>query len=370
MSLEANTVVKQTFRAIHNHYGVGRAMNMLRPVSLASAIARRHYSARPSTTTSTTSKENSGTSRKKVTLQTIRRLYDNRTPITVLTAYDYPTGLLVDRSGVDVCLVGDSLGMVALGYDSTVAVTMQEMLHHSRATRRGCRHALLVGDLPFGSFQESAEQAIRNGFRMMQEGHVESVKLEAGQEMTEHIRRMVQAGIPVMGHVGLRPQHLNTYGGFRVQGKKANQAIHILEDALALQEAGCWSIVIECVPDEVAAAVTQRLQIPTIGIGAGLDCSGQVLVYSDVLGLFDKFSPRFCKQYQQMASPVTEALAQYNKETRERVFPGPEHSLPMNEAERERLDDALRTFDARRGVAHPAPPHVATPVKKSAHALS
>ncbi|RKP24595.1 3-methyl-2-oxobutanoate hydroxymethyltransferase [Syncephalis pseudoplumigaleata] len=309
------------------------------------------------------------TARKKVTLQTIRRLYDKQTPITMLTAYDYPTGLLVDRAGVDLCLVGDSLGMVALGYDSTVAVTMQEMLHHCRATRRGCRQAMLVGDMPFGSFQASAEQAIRNGFRMMQEGHVESVKLEAGEEMAEHVRRMVQAGIPVLGHVGLRPQHLNTYGGFRVQGKKAEQAIGIIKDALALQEAGCWGVIIECVPDEVAAAVTQRLQIPTIGIGAGRECSGQVLVYSDVLGLFDKFSPRFCKQYGQLAGPITEALAQYCDETRERRFPAPEHSLPMNEVERERLDEALRVFDAQRGMAHPAP-LTASPVKKSLQAHS
>ncbi|KAI9593933.1 3-methyl-2-oxobutanoate hydroxymethyltransferase [Syncephalis fuscata] len=308
--------------------------------------------------------------RKKVTLQTVRRLYDTQKPITMLTAYDYPTGLLVDRSGVDVCLVGDSLGMVALGYDSTVSVTLQEMLHHCRATRRGCRHAMLIGDMPFGSFQESAEQAVRNGFRMMQEGNVEAVKLEAGREMADSVKRMVQAGIPVLGHIGLRPQHLNTYGGFRVQGKKANQAISIIEDALALQEAGCWGIVIECVPDEVAAAVTQRLQIPTIGIGAGVGCSGQVLVYPDVLGLFDKFSPRFCKQYARLAEPITAALKQYHDETRQRAFPAPEHSLPMSDVERARLDEALRVFDARRGHAHPAPSSLAAPAKKAIHATS
>jgi 3-methyl-2-oxobutanoate hydroxymethyltransferase len=264
-----------------------------------------------------------------------------------LTAYDYPTGLMVDRAGIDICLVGDSLGMVALGYDSTVPVTMQDMIHHSRATRRGCQYAFLVTDLPFGSYQASTEEAIRNGFRLMQEGGAESVKLEGGRELAETVRAMVQAGIPVLGHVGLRPQQLSALGGFRVQGKKAEQAIAILEDALALRDAGCWGLVIECVPDEVAAAVTERVGIPTIGIGAGAQCSGQVLVYPDVLGTFDKFSPRFCKRYADLAAVIESAFAEYHRETRQGLFPAPEHCFPMPEEERIRLYEALQEFDRR-----------------------
>ncbi|RKP14579.1 ketopantoate hydroxymethyltransferase [Piptocephalis cylindrospora] len=265
----------------------------------------------------------------------------------MLTAYDYPTGLIVDRAGMDLCLVGDSLGMVCLGYDSTTSVTMEDMIHHCSATSRGAQKAFLIGDLPFGAYQASTEQAIRNACRLMQEGNVESIKLEGGRVYKERISAMTGAGIPVMGHIGLTPQSQAALGGYRVQGKTASQAMHLLEDALALQDAGCWSIVLEAVPAPVAKAVTDRLSIPTIGIGAGQECSGQVLVMMDMLGIFDKFLPRFCKQYAQLSVEMARAVEQYGKEVTAGSFPGPEHCYPMPAKEEDAFHEALSQWDQR-----------------------
>jgi 3-methyl-2-oxobutanoate hydroxymethyltransferase len=230
--------------------------------------------------------------RKKVTLQTIQNLYKSNTPITVLTAHDYPSGVFIEKSGIDICLVGDSLAMVALGYDTTTKITLEEMMHHSRAVARGSKNAFLVGDLPFGTYETSPTQALESSIRFIREGNVEAVKLEGGVEMAPTIQKITSVGIPVLGHVGLTPQRATSLGGFKVQGNTVEKAQKLLEDALALQEAGCFAIVLEAVPEIVATYITQKLKIPTIGIGAGNGCSGQVLVQLDALGVYDKFLPK------------------------------------------------------------------------------
>ncbi|KAJ1985283.1 cell wall biogenesis and architecture protein [Dimargaris verticillata] len=282
--------------------------------------------------------------RKKVTVNTIHRLHQKRTPITVVTAYDYPTGMIVDRGQCDICLVGDSFAMVALGYESTASLTMDEMLHHCRATARGCKKAFKVADLPMGTYQLSPEQALASSFRVIKEGHMEAVKMEGGAEIAESVRRITQAGIPVMGHIGLTPQHEHALGGFRVQGKTAKKAEKVLTDALALQAAGCFSLVIECVPGPVAAKITSLLNIPTIGIGAGPDTSGQVLVIQDMLGVFDRFMPKFCKIYGQFGTAMSQAIHQYVTEVQDRTFPDPQqHTYPM--ASEEELEEWLRVIE-------------------------
>ncbi|KAI8393324.1 3-methyl-2-oxobutanoate hydroxymethyltransferase [Radiomyces spectabilis] len=230
--------------------------------------------------------------RSKITINTLNRMYKHNEPISMMTAQDYPSGLLVDRAGIDMCLVGDSLAMVALGYESTNPLTVEEMLHHCRAVARGCKHPFLVADLPYGSYETSPENALHSALRFLKEGNVEAVKLEGGEEMAETIRRITRVGVPVLGHVGLTPQRQSALGGFRVQGKTAKQAQALLKDALAVQEAGAFMIVLEAMPAEIASYITQRLHVPTIGIGAGVECSGQVLVQNDALGLFDRFVPK------------------------------------------------------------------------------
>ncbi len=279
--------------------------------------------------------------RKKVTVRTLRAKKRRGEPITMLTAYDYPSALAVDRAGTDVILVGDSLGMVVLGYDTTLPVTMEDMLHHCKAVARGAKYALLVGDMPFMSYQVSVEEAVRNAGRFLQEAGMDAVKLEGGRERLETIRAIVRAGIPVMGHLGLTPQSVNQLGGFRAQGKTAAAAKRLIEDALALQEAGVFSIVLESVPERLAALITQQVEVPTIGIGAGAGCDGQVLVFHDVLGLFDRFTPRFVKQYANLHAVIAEALAAYNDDVRGRRFPGPEHTVTMKEEEWAALEAML-----------------------------
>ncbi len=271
--------------------------------------------------------------RKKVTVQTLRQKKEQGQPIAMLTAYDYPTALAVDRAGLDVILVGDSLGMVVLGYENTLPVTMEEMLHHCRAVARGARLALLVGDMPFMSYQVSVEQAVRNAGRFLQEGGMDAVKLEGGRERLSAVRAIVEAGIPVMGHLGLTPQSVHQLGGFRPQGKNAAAARRLLEDALLLEEAGCFSLVMESVPARLAEYVSARLSIPTIGIGAGAGCDGQVLVTHDLLGLFDRFTPKFVKTYASLHAVMQQAFAAYLEDVRQRAFPGPEHCVDMPEAE-------------------------------------
>lgn len=275
--------------------------------------------------------------RKKVTVRTLAAKKRRGEPITMLTAYDYPTALAVDRAGIDVILVGDSLGMVVLGYENTLPVTMEDMLHHCKAVARGARYALLVGDMPFMSYQVSVEEAVRNAGRFLQEAGMDAVKLEGGRERVEIIRAIVQAGIPVMGHIGLTPQSVHQLGGFHAQGKTAEAARRLVEDALALEEAGVFALVLESVPDRLAALITERLSIPTIGIGAGPHCDGQVLVLHDLLGLFDRFTPRFVKQYAQLHAVIHEALLAYREDVVQRRFPGPEHSVSIKDEEWERL---------------------------------
>jgi len=271
--------------------------------------------------------------RKKVTTRTFLRKKQRGEAITMLTAYDYPTALAVDRAGIDSILVGDSLGMVVLGYENTLPVTMKDMLHHCRAVAQGACYALLIGDMPFMSYHVSVGQAVRNAGRFLQEAGMDAVKLEGGRERVDAIRAIVAAGIPVMGHLGLTPQSIHQLGGFRSQGRTAPAARRILEDSLMLQEAGCFSLVIESVPARLAALISQRLEIPTIGIGAGGGCDGQVLVTHDLLGLFDRFTPKFVKKYADLHGEIARALSAYRHEVEACEFPAPEHTVEMPDEE-------------------------------------
>jgi 3-methyl-2-oxobutanoate hydroxymethyltransferase len=280
--------------------------------------------------------------RKKVTTLTFRRKKSRGELITVLTAYDYPTALALDQAGIDSILVGDSLGMVVLGYPNTLAVTMEDMLHHCRAVSRGAKDALLIGDMPFMSYQASPLEAVKNAGRFLQEAGMDAVKLEGGRERLSAIRMIIRAGIPVMGHIGLTPQSVNQLGGFRPQGRDATAARRLLDDALLLQEAGCFSVVLESVPARLGAYISQRLEIPTIGIGAGGGCDGQVLVTHDLLGLFDRFTPKFVKKYADLHGEMTRAFSEYIAEVEERAFPAEEHTVEMS-------DDEWETFLSRDG---------------------
>jgi 3-methyl-2-oxobutanoate hydroxymethyltransferase len=285
--------------------------------------------------------------RKKVTTLTFRRKKQRGEMITMLTAYDYPTALAVDQAGIDSILVGDSLGMVVLGYANTLPVTMEDMLHHCRAVARGAQYALLVGDMPFMSYQTSSQDAVRNAGRFLQEAGMDAVKLEGGRERLEAIRTIISAGIPVMGHLGLTPQSVNQLGGFRPQGRDAAAAARLWEDALLLEEAGCFSLVLESVPARLAALISQRLEIPTIGIGAGAGCDGQVLVTYDLLGLFDRFTPRFVKKYADLHGEMARAFAAYKADVENQAFPAEEHSIEMSEEEWEAFLEGMESIPAR-----------------------
>lgn len=278
---------------------------------------------------------------RKVTVLDLQQMKTQRKPITMLTAYDYTGALLVDQAGIDTILVGDSLGMVMLGRESTVSVTMDEMLHHCRAVASGAKRAFLVGDMPFLSYQADEAEAVRNAGLFLKEGGMDSVKLEGGSEMAPTIRRIVAAGIPVMGHIGLTPQSQSQLGGYRVQGKTAAAAMGLLADALELEAAGCFAIVLEAVPEVVASAISQRLSIPTIGIGAGAGCDGQVLVYHDVLGLFDRLNPRFVKQYANLRAIILEAFTSFRDEAIDGRFPATEHTYPMSAGEEAKFLESL-----------------------------
>ncbi len=263
----------------------------------------------------------------RVTTTRIREMKAKGEKIAVLTATDWCWASLVDKAGLDMILVGDSLGMVALGYENTLPVTMEEMLHHTRAVARGCGNALVVGDMPFMSCQESVSQAVHNAGRFIKEAGAQAVKVEGGHAVVPAVRRMVQSGIPVMGHVGLTPQHVHKLGGYKVQGRSSEDSRRILEEVLALEEAGAFCVVLECVPSDLAETVTREASIPTIGIGAGPHCNGQVLVLHDVLGMFERFTPRFVKQYASLGEEASRAIAEYVQEVRTQGFPGPEHSF-------------------------------------------
>jgi 3-methyl-2-oxobutanoate hydroxymethyltransferase len=267
--------------------------------------------------------------RKKNTTLTVRRKKQRGEVITMLTAYDYPTAQAIDQTGVDVILVGDSLGMVELGYVNTLPVTMEDMLHHCRAVARGAQYALLVGDMPFMSYQVSVTEAVRNAGRFLQEAGMDAVKLEGGSERAEAVHAIVAAGIPVMGHLGLTPQSINQFGSYRPQGQDLEAARRLVSDAEVLQQAGCFSLVLESIPARLAELISKRLEIPTIGIGAGVGCDGQVLVTHDLLGLFERFTPRFVKKYADLHSEMVRAFAAYKSDVESRAFPAPEHSVDM-----------------------------------------
>jgi 3-methyl-2-oxobutanoate hydroxymethyltransferase len=283
--------------------------------------------------------------RRKFTTLAMRQKKARRQPISMLTAYDYATALAIDRAGVDSILVGDSLGMVVLGYDNTLPVTMDDMIHHCKAVARGARHALLIGDMPFLSYQVTIEDAVRNAGRFLQEGGMDAVKLEGGRERAAAVEAIVSTGIPVMGHLGLTPQSVHQLGGFRPQGKTASAAQRLFEDALALEAAGCFALVLESIPARLARAVTERLGIPTIGIGAGPWCDGQVLVTHDLLGLFDRFTPKFVKRYADLHGEMARAFGEYKSEVESGAFPAPEHTVEMSDEEWQAFEAALAERD-------------------------
>ena len=272
-------------------------------------------------------------SRKKTTTHSLANKKVRGQLISMLTAYDYPTALALDRAGIDIILVGDSVGMVVLGYENTLAVTMQDMLHHCKAVRRGANYALLVGDMPFLSYQVSIPEAVRNAGLFLQEAGMDAVKLEGGRERLEAIQAIISAGIPVMGHLGLTPQSVHQLGGFRPQGRTAAAAVRLYEDALALQEAGCFSLVLESIPARLAGWISKQLDIPVIGIGAGAGCDGQVLVTHDLLGLFDRFTPKFARQYINLFSQMSQAFSAYIDDVTARRFPTEEQITEMAEVE-------------------------------------
>lgn len=268
---------------------------------------------------------------KKKTTSWFREAKANQEKITMLTAYDYSTAKLLDEAGVDSILVGDSLGMVMLGYDSTLKVTMEDMIHHTKAVTRGTRNAMVIADMPFLSYHVSPEKAVENAGRLIQEGGAQAVKLEGGREMVPAIEAIIKAQIPVVGHLGLTPQSVNVFGGYKVQGKELEAAQTIIEDALILQSAGVFAIVLECVPEKLSKIISERLSIPTIGIGAGNSCDGQVLVIQDMLGTFTDFKPKFVKTYGNIGEHTKEAVSKYIEEVKNKVFPSVEHTFAIDE---------------------------------------
>jgi 3-methyl-2-oxobutanoate hydroxymethyltransferase len=275
--------------------------------------------------------------RKKVTIAELHQKKAAGKKISMMTAYDYPTANLVDLAEIDTILVGDSLGMVVLGYDSTVPVTMDEMIHHCKAVSRGAKSSFVIGDMPFMSYQTSVEKAVENAGRFIKEAACDSVKLEGGSEMASVVKAIVTAGVPVCGHIGLTPQTATMLSGFKVQAKDAESARNLIKSAKDLEEAGAFMIVMECIPDLVAEKITKELKIPTIGIGAGRHCDGQVLVYHDLVGLFERFTPKFVKQYINLAPKIKEALLQFKREVEEGAFPGPEHTFSIKEEEANKI---------------------------------
>jgi len=264
---------------------------------------------------------------KKVTIQTLRKMKQAGERITMLTAYDATFAKLFDQAGIDVLLVGDSLGMVIQGHDTTLPVTMDQMVYHCSAVARTAERAHLVGDMPFGSYQAGVDEAVKNAMRLVAEGGVESVKLEGGAAYADVVSRVVRAGVPVMGHIGLTPQSVHKLGGYVVQGRTEGKAQQLLDDAKALEQAGCYSLILEMMPAELSARISRSVSMPVIGIGAGAGCDGQVLVSYDMLGLNPDFTPRFVKRYLEMGVAIRDAVQKFRDEVRHGVFPGPEHSF-------------------------------------------
>lgn len=273
---------------------------------------------------------------KKITVEDVL-LWKNKRKITMLTAYDYPLALLEDRAGIDMILVGDSLANVVLGLDSTTKVGMNEMLHHAKAVTRAVKNALVVGDMPYESYQTHPDEAVKNAGRFINEAGCDCIKLEWFDRCLEVTEKIIKAGIPVMGHIGLTPQTADKLGGFKVQGKDADTAKRLIEQALDLEKLGCFSLVIECVPDKISRMITEKLKIPVIGIGAGPYCDGQVLVVHDMLGLFDRYTPKFVKKFINLSPLISQAVEQYINEVREGSFPSQEHSFTIKEEELKKL---------------------------------
>lgn len=273
----------------------------------------------------------------KNTAVTFKEAKNQGNKLTMLTAYDYSTAKLIDEAGINAILVGDSLGMVALGYEDTLSVTMEDMLHHSKAVARGTKNALLVTDMPFMSYQTSVYDAVYNAGRLIKEGRANAVKLEGGATFAPHIEAIVKASIPVMGHIGLTPQSVNAFGGFKVQGKSEEAARALIEDAKLIEKAGAFAVVLECVPAKLAKLISSSISIPTIGIGAGNGCDGQVLVYADMLGMFSDFKPKFVKQYAQLGDTMGEAFKAYIKEVSNGAFPASEHEFKIDDSIIEKL---------------------------------
>ena len=267
----------------------------------------------------------------KNTVFTFREQKAKGEKISMLTAYDYSTAKLMDEAGINGILVGDSLGMVVLGYEDTLPVTMEDMIHHTAAVCRGAKNTLVVGDMPFMSYQVSVEEAVNNDGRLMKEGRCQAVKLEGAASVCPQIRAITNASIPVMAHIGLTPQSINAFGGFKVQGKSEEAAKKLLEDAKAVEEAGAFAVVLECVPAKLAELISKSISIPTIGIGAGAGCDGQILVYQDMLGLFSDFTPKFVKKYANVGEMMTQAFRDYIADVQEGSFPAPEHTFAISE---------------------------------------
>lgn len=273
----------------------------------------------------------------KNTVTTFQAMKEKGEKISMLTAYDYSMAKLIDEAGMNGILVGDSLGNVVLGYKDTIPVTMEDMIHHGAAVARGAQNALVVIDMPFMSYQVSVQDAVINAGRLMKEGGAGAVKLEGGEQVAEQIRAIVNASIPVMGHIGLTPQSINAFGGFKVQGKTEETAKKLIRDAKAVEEAGAFAVVLECVPAQLAEIVTKELKIPTIGIGAGAGCDGQILVYQDMLGMYSDFAPKFVKRFEEVGKLMTGAFKAYDKEVKEGSFPAAEHCFAISEEVLERL---------------------------------
>ncbi len=273
----------------------------------------------------------------KITVSTFAKRKAEKQRISMLTCYDYTTAKIVNSSNLDAVLVGDSLGNVMLGYEDTLSVTMEDMITFGRAVSRGCKDKLVVIDMPFMSYQVSVEQALTNAGRLLKEGRGNAVKLEGGRRIFDQIKAITQAGIPVMGHIGMTPQSVNAFGGNKVQGKTEDAARKLIDDALAVQEAGAFSVVLECVPAKLSKIVTEKLDIPTIGIGAGVDCDGQILVYQDMLGMYKDFSPKFVKHFANAGDLYLEAFNKYDEEVKSAVFPAPEHTFKIDEEVLEKL---------------------------------
>ncbi len=267
----------------------------------------------------------------KNTVSTLRQQKLDGDKITMLTAYDYSTAKLMDESGINMLLVGDSLGMVMLGYEDTLSVTMEDMIHHTRAVARGTKNAMVVGDMPFMSYQTSIYDAVYNAGRLMKEGRCQAVKLEGGAAVCPQIKAITEASIPVVAHIGLTPQSVNAFGGFKVQGKNEEDARRLLEEAKAVEEAGAFAVVLECVPAKLAKLISESISIPTIGIGAGAGCDGQVLVYQDMLALFSDFKPKFVKHFANAGEVMKQGFADYIKEVKEGTFPAEEHTFKISD---------------------------------------